>query len=662
MDELLALMDDAIPAEETDISLSAPTENEEPREDEERNAVIASIKSSSSNAQANDLVLDSSKATASIESQDRVEIGVDNKLGIRMMKRQMSSIDLMDLISTNPYHSTASLAAMSLASLNRLLVAPTSVLSPATVCGKTNIVTVGIVFTNSGTRISANGRAFSVVSIGNLQTGPVASVFLFGEAYSKLCAKCPPGTVITLISPSLLSPKENSRDCSAVSFSVADPRQFLAVAQARDFGVCKATISVKRPDGQWISNGGRCKHFVDVHVSQYCEQHRNQKNIKNRKNGQVMTFMQQQRAEQRTSQNSGTTMTMQMPGGRTVVTHNEPAAPQSIMDELERFKTSTGRFQNVPLHMKKRQSNPVQPQQHHNQNSRLQGGTNSHQLQGRTSMHISSSGASSRSSVADQSKSALSGSVPVHGNWLNPQSSQSSATKKTALTGKKRSFNKDMGGYDGSVVIPKPSKVFCAKAPLPQRRVTPTQNTLTQSKVDAIRQQQHLVAERQKENTLLQGSISRRQARVTRSCRQQSSDDALKDSLFGMVSSVDKEQVLNATSRFAEEANAEAYAKSRRVVLELERREEEKESKSTKKQQPKKESAIQKEWVCATCKKTTKLFPKLCERARHKISQKRSIKKSDTLQERRMKLDDKSVEDGGLKLGAGLEWDRRRFS
>ena len=282
MDELLALMDDGVPTEDTEISSDAATEGDEPQTQER--IVIATTAPSMSTRRPThpDLNRSRNHPAPTMEPQDRIEIGIDNKLGIRMLKRQMSSIDLMELISSNPYHSPASLAAMSLASLNRLLVEPTSVLNAATVCGKTNICTVGIVFSNSGTRISSNGRAFSILTIGNLQTGPVASVFMFGEAYSKLCTKCPPGTVVALVSPSLMSPKEQSqrRDDTTVSFSVANPRQLLPVAQARDYGVCKGTVSTKRSDGKWISNGGQCKHFVDVRVSQYCEKHRAQRNVR----------------------------------------------------------------------------------------------------------------------------------------------------------------------------------------------------------------------------------------------------------------------------------------------------------------------------------------------------------------------------------------------
>jgi hypothetical protein len=180
--------------------------------------------------------------------------------------------------------------------------------------------------------------------------------------------------------------------------------------------------------------------------------------------------------------------------------------------------------------------------------------------------------------------------------------------------------------------------------------------------VDSIREQQRLFAQRQKENSSHQQGHSRNLAPVRGTKGRRSAEDALKDSLFGKFSSVDTQEMVNAKSRFEDEAKAEEYAKSRRVVSELERQEELK--MKSNKHQPDETSvhAIQKEYHCVTCKKTTKFFPNLCKRANHKISQKRSIKKTDTVQERRLKLDEQSTEAGGLKLGTGLEWDRRRFS
>ena len=361
-----------------------------------------------------------------------------------------------------------------------------------------------------------------------------------------------------------------------------------------------------------------------------------------------MTFMQQQKAELVPSKHNGSTMTMQMPGGRTVVTASHARASVDYGRTRDFQKCNRTISECTHAHAKETsQHYSVTKVSVRNQQSPATTGTCTYYYQ-----HVD----------YGRTNSAI-GSVPVQGDWLNPTKNQSSATKKTPLTGKKRAIYRDSGEYDGSVAVPKPNKLFRGKAPVPQaqRRVTLNQGTLTESKVDSIRDQQRLLAQRQKENSSQQQGRSRTKLAAPRGTKGRlSADDALKDSLFGKFSSVDTQDMVNAKSRFEDEANAEEYAKSRRVVSELERQEELKMKAS--KQQADKESAIQKEWVCATCKKTTKFFPKICKRANHKISQKRSIKRADTAQERRLKLDEQSAEDGGLKLGAGLEWDRKRFS
>jgi hypothetical protein len=158
----------------------------------------------------------------------------------------------------------------------------------------------------------------------------------------------------------------------------------------------------------------------------------------------------------------------------------------------------------------------------------------------------------------------------------------------------------------------------------------------------------------------MQGPLSK--VKTARGMKQ-TADESLKESLFGKVGSMDMCKVMNQKSRFADEAEAEEYAKSRRIVLDLERREEQKKLIEEKKKKASgaslKESSIEKEWVCATCKRTTKTRPAICLRANHSVSLKRDVKTSATVIEKRLKLDEKSVEEGGLKLGAGLEWDRQ---
>lgn len=680
MDELLALMDDegSVEEEKNELtSLEAPIvehQNEKRASTNTTQLVRRNsppTRNNTKNTRSVNPDLSHAPSNTCNESQGRVDLSIDQKLGFRMYKRSMSSVDLLDLVSTHPYHSTASLSASSLAVLNKLLVEPTSVVSAATVSGKMNIVAVGIVLENSGTRISQNGRAFCLLKIGNLETGPVVTVFLFGEAYSKYCSKCPPGTVIAVVMPNLLPPKDNmnSRDATTISLSVNTTAQLIPVAQARDYGVCKGTVSAKRPDGTWVSNGGRCKQFVDTRKSQYCDKHRKQQQNSNKK--QAPTFMQQQRMAQtaKVSVVRGPSLANQ----GVLMTHKPRAsANDSIEAEFAALShLAGGRFHNAPIHAKKQGTTflPVVQATKTSGRSRF-----AHRaVNASVAKPLVRSVANATASVASRptatrqgtSQPGSSASQPVYDDWLNPKSSSKrplngAGKKKTPLvSGKKRAVNRDTGGFDGSVPIPKRSKLFRKEPIAPQARsavTTTTQNALSEAKVDAIRQQQRLVAERQKENAAKQGSLSIRNgaARV-------SPDDSLRDSLFGSFKSVDTEQVLAAKSRFADEADAEAYAKSRSRVADLERREEQNMQSEKKKQKAASDSVIQKEWVCTTCGKKSKQRERLglCTRAGHKVEFKRSLKMTDTVQERRLKLDQTSVEDGGLKLGAGLEWDRR---
>jgi len=215
-----------------------------------------------------------------------VEASVDDRLGIRMTKRLVSSNDLMELITDYLYFSPSVLSAMTLSRLNTLLQDPSPIIDYATVAGKTeNLVTVGIVFSNSGTRISSKGGAFCVLTIGNLNSGPCLSIFLFGAAYGKYCCSSKPGTVIALMAPKLLpanrgdnggggNNNNNNNANRSVSFSVYDIGQLKLVANARDYGTCKASTSsrVKQNSGTVRQS---CKHYVDKRVSrEFCDFHR----------------------------------------------------------------------------------------------------------------------------------------------------------------------------------------------------------------------------------------------------------------------------------------------------------------------------------------------------------------------------------------------------
>jgi hypothetical protein len=132
---------------------------------------------------------------------------------------------------------------------------------------------------------------------------------------------------------------------------------------------------------------------------------------------------------------------------------------------------------------------------------------------------------------------------------------------------------------------------------------------------------------------------------------------------------IDLEAVKAARSKFADEAAAEDYALMRNRLVELEQQEEAKDgsSKAKKQQQHLRRAGtrgaacdttgpIQREWVCKTCRRTYRAFPRQCYGASHCVKAKLDIQQVKSAEENRRALSEKRVEDGGLKLGSGLEW------
>ena len=94
---------------------------------------------------------------------------VDPLTKIRIVSRYTSRVELVDLLSPFQFHNTTKLAFMSKYDIANLITKPSSLTGNASggVVGKTSMATMGIVFTNSGTRISSNsGSAFTIITIG----------------------------------------------------------------------------------------------------------------------------------------------------------------------------------------------------------------------------------------------------------------------------------------------------------------------------------------------------------------------------------------------------------------------------------------------------------------------------------------------------------------
>eukprot|EP00978_Attheya_sp_CCMP212_P033676 scaffold137101_cov54-Attheya_sp.AAC.4 len=236
---------------------------------------------------------------------------VDERTGLRIVKRRTSRFDLVDLLVPLEFHTANTLSAMSVNTLGTLITVPSkeNPNNPTGFTGgKTNLATMGVVFKNSGTKISANsGRAYSILSVGGtIGTGATISVFLFGEAYSKHTSRIPAnnmtvGSVVAILCPTImpsLNGKQQSSSATCLSMSLNDARQIVLVGMAQDFGVCAGMNRSKR-DGRFCEC--RCEHPVDLRMGNYCKTHQKQQFQKEGGNGASKksnaTFMQQLRTE-----------------------------------------------------------------------------------------------------------------------------------------------------------------------------------------------------------------------------------------------------------------------------------------------------------------------------------------------------------------------------
>jgi hypothetical protein len=811
MDDLLALMEEDAAADSWDQS---PPESS--NADNNHHALIspesAAGTSSSSSAHPKNKKQKKQHNQKAITATDSVNAQVDHKLGIRMIHRTVGSLDLLDSIEVSNYHSPASLAAMSLAQLNgQILTEPTNVVDVATVYGNTNMFTVGVVFSNSGTKIAAKGNAFCVLQVGStLQSGiPAISVLLFGPAYSKHCATALPGMVIALENPRLLPPKQPSaaadgrtyKNNTTLSFSINDEQKLVLVAKARDFGLCQATVKGKNAQGQWISNAKKCGTVIDTtRMGKYCHVHRNferdQKNKtaraannkSNNNNNSKGTFMQQQRLEFQQS-------SLRRDSGALILPDNKGSRAAKIMAPPTRQSVvpSSSRLQGVPMQMSKiktnninnnRILNPPSQQQQQSHQPRADGlnrpttnlhpsaskklstntllnpalnksntasvsnpyrGDNQTQRSLQNPYNTNTSTATSQSSRTMNYGAKRQPLVPKTNDGGQPSSKKRSATpssreqdpldwllssgrkkkNKASATaantdtgtspGRSTSCRKSgskahhrlntaaMGGFDGTVPVPKPARMFAATAGTTSRGHPSTTSNLSnmqrrreeqEAAKEAVLAKQRQVAEQLKASKNTSSSSNNNTATAEKTTKMNTNNkNKLKTAAIATKSSsggdffdsdlfqtndistgkqdLDYDTLLNAKSRFATEANAEAYLTSRQKVMELEEQERKKEQAAKKKKMNQSsDGVIEQQWTCITCNnKVCKNKPLACIKSGHKVIHKRILnKKDEAITEKRMKLNSQAAadaQDGGLVFGSGLEWSRcpsSRFS
>lgn len=664
------------------------------------------------------------KTTTSINSQSALRQSTTPAAGsidpftkIRIVQRRTGKVVLVDLLAPFQFVTTAGLANMNKAQISALITHPSNNNDSDSPSGRSSMASMGIVFSNSGTRMSKNGRAFSIITLGDLHTGPTVSIFLFGHAYSDFTTKIQTGSVIAVVGSSIMPSRQGGE--TRISLSVNDIQQLILVGKAMDYGTCAGEDTRKNYsyNGHGHSNDkAKCKCYVDLRLGRFCKFHQN-KQLQNQGGAKKhshtgvkknMTFVQGMRAEtdmrkvamarmtsRGTINNSmpSNTITMFMPGMGTVVAahvgtsgtkHNTLASSNKSHQRgalggskaLEQaLGMSNVNFGIGTIAAPANKSLQRAPKQMSLSNTSTMTRSTA-PAAGQIGLKVSSSGVSnpylSKTTVVPANRNISqptqsSATNDILGQVLAPDrrsASHTPLTKSMKSNPEKRKRNLvHMEGMNGQVQVPKPNTLFNKTVAPNAYNSTPC--TAQMQPITPSPQQKSIMREKQKElaERLKHGKTSANMHKITHKSKTKSSLSSSGapdlDSILGMVplSGEKRASVLEAKSKYSQEADAESYAKSRKVISELEKQEAKHDKIQARKTQAVSGTTIiVSEYKCLTCKKVTQSKPVRCISANHKVKRKREIKKQESTIEKRLNLKTRSADDGGMVLGAGLEW------
>jgi len=114
----------------------------------------------------------SAPSQSTTQSNGAAAGSIDPFTKIRIVQRRTGKVDLVDLLAPFQFVTTAGLANMNKAQISALITHPSNNNDSDSPSGRSSMASMGIVFSNSGTRMSKNGRAFSIITLGDLHTGP----------------------------------------------------------------------------------------------------------------------------------------------------------------------------------------------------------------------------------------------------------------------------------------------------------------------------------------------------------------------------------------------------------------------------------------------------------------------------------------------------------
>jgi minichromosome maintenance protein 10 len=604
------------------------------------------------------------------------------------------------------------------------------------------MATMGIVFSNSGTRISKTGRAFSIVTLGDLHTGPTVSVFLFGNVYSKFSTKIQVGSVVAVLGSSIM-PARNGGE-TRICLSINDTQQIVLVGKSMDYGTCSG-VDIRKNNSSFGQSEGtktvKCKNYVDLRLGCFCKYHQKQQ-LRNQavgvnkhlsltsanKKKKGMTVMQTLKSDAVMHQKAMTSMAnlssnqskasnvmnIVMPGMGPVVTVHDNYLNNHSIHGARPFGNLSSRgglvkskdlekalaLSNIGPEMNRKLSSSLNSSLRAPKHLLLSNKSSSQKVNelrnGNIGLKESTTGINNpyvksctyKSTLVTNPKLSTKPSQPSNNNDVLGHALASVSQDKKGRNGKNHAFENrkrnlvHMEGMDGQVPIPKPSALFRQQAPLLQQNIG-HRTTLPQQPVavSPSPEQREMLMERQKElaqvlkrqgtvncskscpiKSKSRSSISMSKASPVESRSVTSSSDL--DMILGVapLSTEQRKLVLDAKSKFSDEAKAESFAKSRQAITELEKKETCHEKRQSRKNNqrtdmnPSGSAIIILEYKCLTCKKVTKQRPSHCITMRHQVKFVRDIKKHERASEKRLNLKSRSPEDGGMVLGSGLEW------
>ena len=551
--------------------------------------------------------------------------------------------------------------------------------------GKTNITTCGIVVNEVKSQFGKSGRGYAILSLGELNHGRSTTVsssskaasnevrecitiFLFGEALSMLQSSTKPylgrGYAVGITSPNLLPSKPNAS--TSITLSVSEKKHIVLLGKAADCDRCGGTVKrrVKTEYGVKFEEV-RCGTLVDVRGGRYCGTHRRlglshggEGGKSGVKNG-GLTFLQRQREE------FGGNRTM---GASSVVKkeaiHIHRDATSRVSEALSQAgflgsqstsiavnsSTSNNTIKRAPLHMKK-STNPVWS----NTNTPLST-LNSSKLKRENPYKVNKPLKKSAEDILGQALQRK----RLKTNGLSQASDNSKSTNKSSSNKPIKVFHTE--GYDGSVPVPKPNPLFKTVKSIPQRSAQPANSGINAANILEKQKNIAFLIQEQKNSKNISSKSNLYIKKPPNKSKPQNKSAIQSDDPFATIfgnntstSTLDREAILSAKSRFDSAANAQEYARARSIVQQLEVREATKDTK--KKDVPK--AIVTTLWVCSTCRSKTPREPHGCIRKGHDVRQRRQLKEKKVevgTRKERMERHGKEDAEGGLTLGSGLEW------